>query len=578
MRSRLLPLLSLVLIASAVLLPDPAAAHAVYVSSSPEACGILPTAPSAVSVTLSEPIQPGTQTIQVKNSVGAREDVGTAQISPLDPRTVTINLRPIGPDVHTVTWIVEDAVDGHWTSGFFYFMVQNGTSLPGSFPCQSAPPAPADLTEVLLRFGVFLSLAIALGGTVFGIVVWIPAGRDSETVGESMYEWGFRALLLWARLGALLFGASTGAWWVHAVTAAPSEVVPSIIASPFSLTLVLRALLGLGMAGALTFALVKSKVNRSPEGALDDATTRGGSEGTLLPLLVTAIIGVIALLAGSAGSHSAAVSLLGLGMDAIHEIGVYAWVGGLIALVRLRPWLKEAGLVPFARNLYRRFSELAGYAVALVLGAGVILGLLLVGTLDNLFGTAYGWTLLAKVSLFIPMLSLGAYNRYRILPKSSAPEAAAAPVGKLTRNVRFEATLGAIVLAIAAVLTASTPPPTTPATNAFTRTVVSDGIRFDFEVDPPPTTPGTYTIGMLLSNATTGAGVGNTSWSANLTLTFLGTPSFTVANLSMLGPHGNHFFVDTDKMSKAGTWRIDVEVDRVFPVPKVSANFYVVLG
>ena len=566
----------LALLAMLVISASPAEAHAVYISSSPPANGIFPTAPTAVSVTLSEAVQPGTQTLRVTNASGVREEMGKATISPIDPRIVTIGLAPIGPGVSTVQWIVEDAVDGHWTSGSFYFMVQNPDgSLPGTFPGGSTSYPPISLAEVFLRFVAFLSLAIAFGGTVLAIVAWIPAGRDLENAGDSAFESGFAALLLWARLGALLFAAAAGGWWVHAVTEAPPEVVPVVIGSAFSLTLIARALLGLALAAVLSLAIARARPwtpgeDRAPMEREADA------ERALLPLLAALILGLFAVFAGTAGSHAAAtaVSILGAGMDLVHQIGVYTWVGGLLGIVRLRRWLRAPEGLLLARGVYARFSQLAGYAVALVLGAGVVLGLLLVGTVTALLGTGYGWTLLGKIALFIPMVSLGAYNRYRVLPASSMPDALPRSMGSLAENVRIEAVIGAVVLMIAALLTASTPPATAPATNLFALQATSDGVRFDLEVDPFPTVPGSYTFQVLLSNATTGVGLGGTR-SANLTLTLLdGTP--TPQTIRMDGPHGNHYFVDTSLMSAPGTWRVDLDVVPATG-PTISATFHIVL-
>ena len=57
------------------------AAHAQYVSSTPVAGSILPSAPMATSVTLSEIVQSGTGTIRVTNETGARfDEIGRAHV------------------------------------------------------------------------------------------------------------------------------------------------------------------------------------------------------------------------------------------------------------------------------------------------------------------------------------------------------------------------------------------------------------------------------------------------------------------------------------------------------------------
>ncbi|MPY93516.1 MAG: hypothetical protein GEV08_10770, partial [Acidimicrobiia bacterium] len=66
------------------------------------------------------------------------------------------------------------------------------------------------------------------------------------------------------------------------------------------------------------------------------------------------------------------------------------------------------------RGLARPFSVLAlGAAVAVAVSGGVN-GWLQVGSLEALWSTAYGRTLLAKVALFAAMVGLGWWNRARL--------------------------------------------------------------------------------------------------------------------------------------------------------------------
>src|SRR5207249_6387703 len=85
-----------------------------------------------------------------------------------------------------------------------------------------------------------------------------------------------------------------------------------------------------------------------------------------------------------------------------------------------------------------RFSRMAAYCVGLVLLGGLVLALLLVGSVDALFRFGYGWVVLAKVALFAPMVAFGAYNRYRLVPRGSESSEPAAAFRQLTRNVRNE--------------------------------------------------------------------------------------------------------------------------------------------
>src|SRR2546429_10004568 len=87
-----------------------AAAHAQYVSSTPAASAILPTAPTQVTITLSEAVQSGTGAIRVTNAAGSPFDVPpVTDLS--DGRTLSESLTAGGPWDITVTQIATPPVD-----------------------------------------------------------------------------------------------------------------------------------------------------------------------------------------------------------------------------------------------------------------------------------------------------------------------------------------------------------------------------------------------------------------------------------------------------------------------------------
>src|SRR5207245_10956186 len=67
------------------------------------------------------------------------------------------------------------------------------------------------------------------------------------------------------------------------------------------------------------------------------------------------------------------------------------------------------------------------------------------------------WVILAKVALFTPMVALGAYNRYRLIPRASETSEPAEAFRQLTWNVRNETALGVTVLVLATLLASLTP-------------------------------------------------------------------------------------------------------------------------
>jgi putative copper export protein len=85
----------------------------------------------------------------------------------------------------------------------------------------------------------------------------------------------------------------------------------------------------------------------------------------------------------------------------------------------------------------------------------------LVGAVDALVETAYGRLVLAKIALLLGVVSLGAYNQRRLLPRlrvvaggGEEPEHAAA---LLRRSMAFEVGLALIVLGVTSVLVATQP-------------------------------------------------------------------------------------------------------------------------
>jgi len=181
---------------------------------------------------------------------------------------------------------------------------------------------------------------------------------------------------------------------------------------------------------------------------------------------------------------------------------------------------------------------------------------------DQLLYSAYGWAVLAKVALFAPMLAFGAYNRYRLLPRTSEPERLGDSVRGISSNVRMETVIGFSVLLVAALLTSMTPATSlAPRPALLSLDTTDSGLRINFMVVPYPTGPTVYTYDVLLYNATTG---GDYNGGRNGTLRFTLADSAQppqVVNLS--GPHGNHFFVKSPAMSSAGLWRIDLRFARV---------------
>lgn len=541
-----------------------AEAHAEYVTSSPQKDGIVATPPSSVNITFTETVQLGSADIRVTNASGSRFDRGAPTLSE-DRRTARVTLESVEPGLYRVRWVVVSAVDGHPTNGLFEFAVQdpNGSviDLPNS---PTDPGAPVSPVEIGFRYVGFVGLALALGSAVLAALIWLPAGRDPDARETAAYAPGLRTILHWGRVGAFAFGAGMVGLWFQLQGLDSGLSAESLLGSLF-----LLSVLGRGILAAALFVLLSA--------AFAHAGRITSGDGRHLRLALVLALAAIAV--GALGTHAAAnqsFGPLGTAADAVHVAGAALWVGGLAGIVAVRGFLRDPAASSLARHVYARFSRLAGYAVGLVLGGGGTLALLLVGSWEALLGTAYGWVVLAKIGLFAPMIASGAYNRYRLLPSIAEAKDTPGTIRGLSRNVRLEWTLGAVVLALAAVLTAMVPAVTTLAPSGpFIVQGTAGGIRMELHLLTPPAGPGTYAYSLYVFNATTGAVYNDArDGSGVLTVRLGNDPVGATVNLS--GPHGHHFFGDPLDLSQPGAWRIDARLTRGDGV-EVQTSFYITI-
>ncbi|MFQ6013542.1 MAG: copper resistance CopC/CopD family protein [Thermoplasmata archaeon] len=570
MRRKLLVAFGLLLFIIPFGLSQEAQGHAEYASSDPPTNWVLTEPPTRLTVTVTEAIQPGTQKLRVTNSTGTSFDPGTVQISEANPRRMTAELQGLGPGVYTVTWSVISAVDGHFTAGSFSFGVLNpdGT-LPGTLPVAESGAAErvGSVPEIALRFLSLLGLAAAFGATVFLSSVWRPVwatGRRKEDSEPPAYAQGTRELLSLGRLASLVFVAGVAGWWGLTLFLAPPASASDLIVSQFLLSLALRLVLGVALVVILSITLSRVAAVTSP---------RRPSPWMFVALL----LGLAAVVAGSFGSHGAAattLSPLGTVADAAHLLGVSLWVGGLFAVVRVRRHLRDDDTAREAVSVLRLFSRLAFFAIGIVLVAGLALSVILVGTLEGLFGTRYGWVVLGKVSLFVPMVALGGYNRYRLLPSPDPTET----VKGVSRNVRVEVLLGATVLAVAGLLTSMSPALSLSGGDGgapLSLSATDQGIRMDMDIIPYPTLPGIYVFSLLLFDADTEAAY-DRARNATLTLTHLDS-GLPPQEVSLPGPHGNHFGGESPALSQSGDWRLDLRLTRLDGFD-LRATFQITVG
>jgi putative copper resistance protein D len=183
----------------------------------------------------------------------------------------------------------------------------------------------------------------------------------------------------------------------------------------------------------------------------------------LAPFRWAGLVAALALTAaiawtGHAASTMGKLGLLHLSADVLHLVAGAAWIGGLVALVRLlAETRRELAHGPFARNAIRRFSMLGILSVGTLLLSGIVNTWMLAGSFRAMAVTDYGRLLLLKITLFAIMVAIAAINRLWLTPKPKLEADAqrqpqfGIPV-QLERNSLIEIFLGFIIFALVGLL------------------------------------------------------------------------------------------------------------------------------
>jgi copper resistance protein D len=171
-----------------------------------------------------------------------------------------------------------------------------------------------------------------------------------------------------------------------------------------------------------------------------------------VPLLLA--LALVDLGAGVATSHAAArIEDRGLliGITALHHAGAAVWIGGLPCFLSAMRRLPGGAM---RSKIGVRYSLVSMLSVGAITFSGVGMLVHYVGSVDAIYGTAYGMMLATKTTLFLGLLALG-YGNFRVV-RSLAIN----PGGSILRLRRFaevELGVGITMFFLAASMT-SLPP------------------------------------------------------------------------------------------------------------------------
>jgi copper transport protein len=504
MTARLSSRLALALVAALLggaVLAATALGHATLLQSKPKAGQVLERSPRTVLLVFDEAIDPAFVQLRVEDAAGRRVDRGGPYHPGGREERLAVRLAPGLEGAYVASYRVISE-DGHPVVKRTQFRVrpamrerekQEGAMPP---PEGAGPGGPAmrsgggehavletgavtDAAFAVTRGLGYLAMALAVGGVVFLFVVWLPALAH---VAEGGSGWvaasdSFARLVRAIVLGAVLLGlaATAAAIVLQAATATGTSFWTALDADAVDAVSDTRPVRAWGARLAVwvvlgTTLLVVLRPRRVPGLRRAALGAAGAAPGPPLSRTQTLLLGaaIVALaftapMAGHSGSHSPS-GLLSLA-DTLHVLSVSAWLGGLAVLLVALPIavraLHRSERIPLVAAAVGRFSRLATVAVALLLLSGIVQSVALVASLDAFVETAYGRLVLAKIALFVGLVSLGAYNQRRLLPRlrrvadgHEEPEQAAV---LLRRSVACEIGLALVVLGLASVLVTTEP-------------------------------------------------------------------------------------------------------------------------
>lgn len=139
-------------------------------------------------------------------------------------------------------------------------------------------------------------------------------------------------------------------------------------------------------------------------------------------------------------------------LTVVHYLATASWIGGLPFLLLAMKKLPD-GEPKF--SVLRRFSRQAQLSVAVLFAAGLGMSWAFVGSIDAIYGTAYGVMVSTKVILLACLLVLGAANYYIV--KGIGYPGGVSGVKSLVRFGEAEIGIGLTVILAAASLTSQPP-------------------------------------------------------------------------------------------------------------------------
>ncbi|WP_440119651.1 copper resistance CopC/CopD family protein [Paenibacillus sp. QZ-Y1] len=434
------------LLVCCLVIPQWASAHAYIVQASPGENEQLAVAPERLTLEFNESLQTAFYDIKITGPDGSQADDGNVQVEADRPHILETGLRTgLGNGTYAVNWKAVSA-DGHPIQGAYVFHIGEPSGSPaglGDLTSGSGQTGgPLKWILSLTDWIQYLGLSVILGTLAFLLFRIAPSSMAREPLDvPGSYK------LLWISYGAT------------SVAALISLPLNTLYESGVSL-------------GEFSWALIGSALKLTSFGQiwivqmlivmlLAVTILSGYDRDRSIGIRIWSSYGSLALVLGwlfthAMTGHPAAADqrALAITMDFVHLIGAAFWIGALTAMAICLPPLADKLPAKVRGEVYwtaiRRFTAWGIGAVAALVATGIYSSLIILPApvLTSLFTTAYGLVLIAKIVLLIVML---------VFAWRHASIARTASGSRLSGSLKAELAAGAVVLALAAVLTHLSP-------------------------------------------------------------------------------------------------------------------------
>jgi copper transport protein len=551
-------------LAACLLLPAGALAHAQLEETIPERGAVVKHEPAAVIFRFDEPVEGNFGAVRVYDANGSRVDEGDAFHPGGEGPKLGVHLKPgLGDGSYTATYRVISA-DGHIVSSGFVFSIGKAGKAPKQTVAElTSGSGTGEVTQIafgLARGLQYAATALGVGGLVFLLLAWLPAlaagggaaewsRAGSAFLGRLRRVLGVAALagVVSAAAGIVLEGAEAAG--ISGFAALKEGIVRETLETKFG------TIWGFALLAWLAFGLLSALLLRDRD--RDGRPGRLRAAAISVPLIYVVLVPALS----GHGSTQSPVALL-FPVNVAHVAAMAVWLGGLAALLFVAPRgtreLEPAERGRLLAGALARFSQIALASVVLILATGLIQAYAYVRHPGDLLTTDYGLAVTIKFVLLVVLITFGAYNRRRSVPRLNRLAAGGEAPGRagvdLRRAVRAEVALLVAVLGVTAAL-ASYAPPVTAQGGPFSTEATVGPIQLEMSVEPA--TVGANEIHIYLFDARSGAPyakVKQLTVSAALPESGISLP----LEPQLSGP--GHYTVPDALMSATGDWKLELDM------------------